>query len=140
MLYKFIKFIAVGFSGVFIDYLITYLCKEKFKLHIYLSNSIGFIVAASSNYVFNRIWTFESANSHIGLEFTTFFVISIIGLIINNLFLFLFHQKTGAGFWVSQKFKLGEKHDYAFYIAKFMAITVTTVWNFYANYYITFSV
>lgn len=139
MLYKFIKFVAVGFSGVFIDYLITYLCKEKLKLQNYLSNSIGFIIAASSNYFLNRVWTFESVNTQIGAEFTTFFVISLIGLFINNLFLFLFYQKTGAGLWVSNKFKLGEKHDYAFYIAKFMAIAVTTIWNFYANYYITFS-
>ena len=124
MIFKFLKFIIVGFSGLIIDFGITFLCKEKVLLNKYLSNSIGFTIAASSNYVFNRIWTFNSNNPNITIEFSSFFFVSIIGLLINNSILWLIHNKMGINF----------------YLAKFGAILVTTLWNFFANYFFTFQV
>jgi putative flippase GtrA len=121
MLFKFFKFVIVGFSGLIVDFSITFLLKEKFKIHRYISNSAGFTIAASSNYLFNRLWTFESNNPRVLQEFGTFFVISLIGLIINNLFLYLFEKKS------------------KFYFAKFLAIMVTSLWNFLANYYLNFT-
>jgi putative flippase GtrA len=121
MLFKFFKFVIVGFSGLIVDFSITFLLKEKLKIHRYISNSAGFTVAASSNYLFNRLWTFQSNNPRVLQEFGTFFVISLIGLIINNLFLYLFEKKS------------------KFYFAKFLAIMVTSLWNFSANYYLNFT-
>ena len=73
LLLKFIKFACVGFSGLIIDFAVTYICKEKIKIHKLISNAIGFAVAATNNYILNRLWTFESSNSQIGLEFIEFF-------------------------------------------------------------------
>lgn len=120
---KFLKFAAVGFSGLFVDYFFTWLCKEKFKIQKYISNSIGFTIAASTNYILNRVWTFESDNPEIATEYTQFIVISLIGLGINNFILWL----------ILKKFKIN------FYIAKFFAICVVTLWNFLANFFITFN-
>ena len=44
MIQQFIKFCVVGGSGVFIDFGITYLCKEWLRLNKYLANSLGFSV------------------------------------------------------------------------------------------------
>ena len=123
MIVKFIKFIIVGFSGLIIDFSITFLCKEKIKLDRYVSNSIGFILAAGSNYIFNRIWTFGSNNPEIAIEFSSFIFVSIVGLIINNSILWLLHNRV----------------DLNFYLSKFGAIMVTTFWNFFANYFYTFN-
>ena len=122
-LFKFVKFCAVGFSGLLIDYGITYVLKEKFKVQKYLANACGFITAASSNYVLNRIWTFQSDSPEILFEYGSFFVISTIGLGINTFILWL----------VIKKYKIN------FYLAKFIAILVTTLWNFLANYLYTFA-
>lgn len=122
-LVKFIKFGIVGFSGVFIDFGTTYICKEWLKLQKYLANSIGFTVAASSNYIFNRIWTFKSRDPDIATEYTEFIVISLVGLGIANLIVWLIHGR----------FKQN------FYLSKLFAIGVVTIWNFFANYYITFA-
>ena len=124
MIIKLIKFITVGFSGLIIDFSITYICKEKVLLNKYLSNSIGFIIAATSNYFFNRIWTFKSENPEILTELSTFFIISIVGLFINNSLL-----------WV-----LNNNFRINFYLAKLGAIIITTFWNFFANYYLTFPI
>ena len=123
MIIQLFKFIAVGFSGLIIDFGITFLCKEKILLNKYISNSIGFAIAASSNYFFNRIWTFNSSNPNITIEFSSFLLVSIIGLLINNSILWLIHNKMGINF----------------YLAKFGAILITTLWNFFANYFFTFS-
>ena len=44
MIQQFIKFCVVGGSGVFIDFGITYLCKEWLRLNKYLANSLGFLL------------------------------------------------------------------------------------------------
>ncbi len=121
MILKFLKFIIVGFTGMVVDFSLTILLKEKLKIHRYIANSTGFILAASSNYLFNRLWTFESNNPKILVEYSTFFIISLIGLGINNLVIFLLEKKL------------------KFYFAKFVAIMVTSVWNFLANYYLNFT-
>ncbi len=120
---KILKFGVVGLSGMVIDFSITYFCKEILKIHKYVSNAIGFTLAASWNYLFNRIWTFESHNPHMGFEFFRFFMVSLIGLGINTLILWL----------LVSKFKLN------FYLSKLIAIAVVMVWNFVLNLMVTFS-
>ncbi len=123
ILAKFLKFGLVGFTGLFVDYGFTFLCKEKLRLQKYLSNAIGFTLAASSNYFLNRIWTFQSTNPEVFLEYSEFILISFIGLILNT---FILWQ-------VVSRFKIN------FYLAKLFAIAVVTVWNFVANLLFTFA-
>lgn len=121
--FKFIKFGLVGFSGLFVDFGITYLTKEKLNIPKYVANAIGFIMAATSNYFLNRVWTFKSNNPEVMVEFTEFFLISIIGLGLNTLLLWI----------LVSKFKIN------FYLAKVFAIALVTIWNFLANAFITFN-
>lgn len=120
---KFLKFGAVGFSGVFVDFGITYLTKEKLGIPKYIANAIGFTTAASTNYILNRVWTFKSTNPEVMVEFTEFFAISMIGLAINTFILWM----------LVSKFRMN------FYVAKIFAIGVVTIWNFLANAFITFN-
>lgn len=123
LIYKFLKFGIVGFSGMLIDFGATYLCKEIFKINKFTSNAIGFILAATSNYFLNRIWTFESYNKEIGTQYLQFMIVSTIGLGINSLVLYF----------------LNDKLKWNFYLSKLIAIAVTTIWNFFANLLFTFS-
>ena len=123
LIYKFLKFGIVGCSGMIIDFGMTYICKEFFKLNIFISNAIGFILAATSNYFLNRVWTFESHSEQIGTQYVQFMVVSVIGLGINSLVLYL----------------LNEKLKWNFYLSKLFAIGITTIWNFFANLMFTFA-
>ena len=120
---KLLKFGLVGCSGMIIDFGITYLCKEILKLNKFLSNGIGFILAATSNYFLNRNWTFNSQNEEIGIQYIQFMIVSAVGLGINSLVLYL----------------LNEKLKWNFYFSKLTAIGVTTIWNFFANLLFTFA-
>jgi putative flippase GtrA len=122
-LLKFIKFSLVGFSGVFVDFGTTAFCKEILKIQKYVANTFGFVLAASTNYILNRVWTFHSNNPNIMLEFTRFFMISLIGLGINLLIIWI----------MSGKFKVN------FYISKLVATLVVVLWNFLINAYYTFA-
>jgi putative flippase GtrA len=121
-LLKFVKFCVVGFSGMLVDFGTTWFLKEKVRINKYIANSTGFILAASSNYIWNRFWTFQSENKQIVTEYFSFILISLAGLGINNFIIFL----------------LNDKMKMNFYISKLFAIGVVTLWNFIMNYLITF--
>jgi putative flippase GtrA len=120
---KFIKFGIVGFSGVLIDFGFTYLTKEYLKAQKYLANAIGFTIAASSNYYLNRVWTFHSHNPNIGMEYSRFLFVSLLGLGISTLVIYI----------LNGRFKMN------FYVAKIFAIGGVTVWNFFVNVFFTFA-
>jgi len=115
-------FVIVGFSGLFVDFGTTYTLKEKVKVQKYIANAIGFMLAASSNYIFNRIWTFHSQNPEIYIEYGKFIFFSAIGLVINTFIIWL----------------LVSKMKWHFYLSKLFAIAVVTFWNFGINLLYTF--
>ncbi|NCD41150.1 MAG: GtrA family protein [Bacteroidia bacterium] len=120
---KFLKFGVVGASGVLVDFGFTVLAKEVLGIQKYISNGIGFTLAATSNYFLNRWWTFESHNPEVVMEYLRFILISMAGLGINTAIL-----------WVLvSRFKIN------FYLSKAGAIAVVTLWNFIMNYLFTFT-
>jgi putative flippase GtrA len=124
LLVKFIKFCVVGFSGMLVDFGTTWILKEKAGINKYIANSTGFTLAATSNYIWNRVWTFHSVNTRIATEYFTFIIISLAGLAINNFIIFL----------------LNDKLKMNFYLSKLFAIGVVTIWNFIMNYLVTFRI
>ena len=82
----------------------------------------GFVLAATNNYIWNRLWTFHSKNEDIPVEYLSFFIISLIGLGINNLTI-----------WI-----LADRLKWNFYFSKLCATAVVMVWNFTMNLFFTF--
>lgn len=122
-LLKFLKFCAVGFSGVGVNFGVTWFFKEICKLNKYLSNIIGFICAATTNYLLNRWWTFQSSNPEVGVEYAKYFLISVIGLGIDTLTVYLLNGKL----------------KWNFYLSKVFAVGAATLWNFFGNLLFTFA-
>ena len=123
ILFKFLKFAMVGSFGLIIDFGTTYLLKEKVKVNKFIANAVGFSLAASNNYLWNRIWTFQSHNPEILFEYSSFILVSVIGLGINTTVLWLLTRKSKRNF----------------YLAKVFATIVTIIWNFSANFLFTFN-
>lgn len=122
MIEQFIKFCVVGGSGVFVDFGITYLCKEWLRINKYVANSLGFLCASTTNYLLNRIWTFRNDNPDIASQYLRFLSIALVGLAINNLTIYLLHERL----------------RWNFYFSKLCAIGVVTFWNFFMNYFFNF--
>ena len=121
-LWKFLKFGAVGFSGVLVNFGVTWFFKEVCKLNKYLSNILGFIAAATTNYMLNRWWTFQSTNPQVGAEYAKYFLISVIGLGIDTLTVYLLNGKL----------------KWNFYLSKVFAVGTAMLWNFFGNLLFTF--
>lgn len=119
---KFLKFCTVGFSGLAIDFGITYLTKERLKLNKYVANSLGFAIASTTNYILNKSWTFHDTNPDAITQFSKYIFIALIGLALNNLIIYLITSKS----------------KITFYWAKLIAIGIVVLWNFIANYNYTF--
>jgi putative flippase GtrA len=119
---KFFRFAVVGASGLVIDFGLTYLCKERFKLNKYFANGIGFFVAATSNFFINRSWTFANADPDVGAQYIKFILFSMIGLFINSLIVWLLNDRLKKNF----------------YLSKAIATGIVTLWNFFSNFFFTF--
>jgi putative flippase GtrA len=99
------------------------LCKEKFQLNKYVSNSAGFSIAVAGNYFLNRHYTFQDVYAPIGMQFVKFFIVSLVGLALSNFFLYLLQKYSGINF----------------YISKAIVIAVVFFWNYSANTLFTFT-
>lgn len=122
LFFKFLKFGIVGATGVVVDFGVTWLLKEQMRLNKYIANSMGFACAVISNYFLNRIWTFHSADPHMGMQFAKFSGVALIGLGMNNAIIYYLSERRGV----------------KFYTAKLIATGVVMLWNFGANYLFTF--
>ena len=120
---KVLRFSVTGLLGAAIDFGVTYLFKEILKVNKFLSNAIGFTLAATLCFFLNKYWTYESQSPLVWSEYFTFIAVSLVGLGINTLVLYL----------------LTEKFGWHFYLSKCFAIGVAAVWNFLANLLITFA-
>src|SRR5215471_19575982 len=116
------KFGIVGFIGMCVDFLVTWLLKEKIRINKYIANSIGFTCAVINNFFLNLKWTFHAGGQNVNIYFIKFILISIIGLGLNNLFVYLFNDRLSINFYVS----------------KALAVVCVFVWNFTANNYFNF--
>lgn len=120
---KFLKFSVVGAIGAVVNFGVTWFLKEVCKLNKYISNISGFVVAATTNYFLNRWWTFQSDNPQIGGEYARYFLVSVIGLGIDTLTVYLLHGKLRWNFYLSKAFAMG----------------AAMLWNFFGNLLFTFA-
>jgi putative flippase GtrA len=81
------KFGVVGLTGYVIN-LAVYAALLGSGAHV--AAAISFVVAAASNYWWNRHWTFALEKSHIGIQGARFFVVSLVAFGVNQLWLVVF--------------------------------------------------
>ena len=127
LILKFVKFGVVGASGMVVHGGVLYLMKEVAGLNPFVANTIGFVTAATTNYILNRIWTFRSREKQVGVEYVKFILVSVVGLGINN-----------GTLWLMGKLLPSWGADWRFYILWVIAVGVTTLWNFFGNMLFTF--
>jgi putative flippase GtrA len=93
------KFGAVGASGYAIN-LVVYTLLLGLGAHA--AAGISFVIAAASNYWWNRHWTFVDTKGHFAYQGMRFFVVSGVAFAANQLWLFVFLDWFGLGKIVSQ--------------------------------------
>lgn len=90
LIYQIIKFGIVGSISFVVDYGIMIALTEAAHVPYLWSCCISFSVAAILNYLFSVKWVFDTSfKNKKTVEFTVFLFMSIIGLILNELFMWL---------------------------------------------------
>ena len=106
---QFVKFAVVGAIGTVVNLAVLKLTlllwgqfneSTPFAVEAFASG-LAFAVAVVNNYVLNRWWTFRSSGT-MGPEFLKFLVVSICGLVLNELVFWVFRAQLDLHVMVSQ--------------------------------------
>ena len=81
------KFSVVGASGYAVNLGVFAILVHLVGLHYLPAAVCSFLVAASNNYTWNRVWTFRHARGHLVFQGMRFLTVSTIALSANLLFL-----------------------------------------------------
>jgi putative flippase GtrA len=90
------KFCVVGAVGYLIN-LAVYDALLHTRLHYLAAATCSFLVAVTSNYTWNRIWTFREHRGHLGVQGARFFAVSLAALGANLVVLHLLVTYTSLG-------------------------------------------
>jgi putative flippase GtrA len=77
------QFGVVGASGYLINLAVFAVVNEALGIHYIGAAIVAFCVAVTSNFWWNRHWTFDAKHGHAGFQAARFFTVSVLALIIN---------------------------------------------------------
>ena len=121
--YQLIRYVFVGGLAFVVDYGLLYILTEYAGLHYLLSATCSFLAGLIVNYLISTTWVFnQSKLKNKWMEFTIFGLIGVVGLGLNNLFLYLLTDKTGVHYMIS----------------KIVVAAIVMLWNFIARRIILF--
>lgn len=153
---RFIKFAIVGAIGAVVDFSVLNLLQAtllrphqpQLELKVALATGIAFTTAVSSNFIWNRYWTYPDSRSRaLSRQLVQFFIVNATGLVFRLWFVkTLFHPLGDAGVDIIAGLGLS---DHAFSaaatsqlgtnIAQFFAVWIVMVWNYFVNRYWTYN-
>ena len=91
LLNQILKFGVVGGLAFIIDYGILIFLTEVFHINYLISTTISFIMSVIFNYIMSIFWVFDvDENKNRTTVFSVFIILSVIGLLLNDLFMWVF--------------------------------------------------
>ncbi len=149
---RFIKFAFVGTLGFIIDIGTVILLQNTIlppesDRQVLLVNSIAFILAVCSNFIWNRFWTYPDSRSYsIRRQLAQFGIVSVIGLIIRNVWMSSAYAALGQlstsmlqGILSEYTPTLIDQNKLGATIALVFGVLIVMIWNFAANRFWTYN-
>ena len=139
---RFLKFALVGTIGAAVDFGSFHFLVSLLGVDAVLSSVLSFTAAITSNFIWNRFWTYpDSRSKPLHHQVLTFFIVNIIGLAIRTpIFATLegplrsfFSRFEFLPLWLVTADRLG----YTFALG--VAVVVVMFWNFFVNRYWTYN-
>lgn len=75
-----VKFSAVGASGYVVNLAVYTTLVHTLDAHYILAAVLAFCVAVTNNFLWNRHWTFDAKDGHMGFQAVRFLTVSVIAL------------------------------------------------------------
>jgi len=137
---RFLKFAAVGVIGAIIDFGVMNLLTQATGMDLVPAGTISFICAVSSNFVWNRYWTYPDSRSRpISRQLVMFFLVNIAGVAIRIPILHyveppLLHVIEDTNLLASLSAEFLAKN-----LTLALAVGIVMLWNFFVNRYWTYN-
>lgn len=108
LLLQIFKFIIVGGTATVIDFVVLFILKEFIGLNEIVANTISFTVSVIYNYIASVKWVFDvDQDKSKSKQFITFIIFSIVGLLINNLILWICIDKLSIYYLIGKAIATG---------------------------------
>ena len=120
----FINYLLIGGFSSLIDIGLLYFLTEFFGLWYFYSSIISYLGGVIPNYTLNKYFNFKNKSKKIIPQFTAFLLVSVWGLFITQILIFLFVEFFNL--W--------------YIIAKIITIAIVIFWNFYGVKKIVFGI
>ena len=120
---QFFRYIFVGGIAFLVDFSSLYVLTDFFGVFYLISAAIAFILGLIANYVMSISWVFNRRTlNNKTIEFSFFAIIGIIGLGLNELFIWFFTAEL----------------NFYYLISKILAAIIILFWNFFARKFALF--
>ena len=126
---QFILFVFIAGLAAVINILLRFIFSNVLKSEFYIAVTLAYIFGMFFNYYFNKKYNFRGSNRNFIHEFQSFFTISMIGLILVNMFSLMFLNLLA---------KIGINQKYLDTFAHVLAVFLVGIYSFLAHKYLTF--
>ncbi|MBO5136416.1 MAG: GtrA family protein [Clostridia bacterium] len=114
MVFQLLKFAIVGVIAAFVDVGVLVFLKELFSVDVLIASAVSFSVSVTVNYILSMAFVFKSKKQSKVKEFIIFVLLSIGGLGLNQLIL-----------WIGVTFT-----SVYYLVIKFLAMVIVPIYNF----------
>ena len=111
---EFIRFALVGGLCFIIDYGLMVALKELLGVHYLIAAAVGFTVSVIVNYILCVVWAFKGVEKTNKVVMAAFFMTSLVGLGLNELFMWIFVDFI----------------HISYLIAKIVTAVLVMIWNY----------
>jgi putative flippase GtrA len=137
---RFVKFAIVGGSGLVLDIALLNIFERNLRLSVPVAVALAFIIAATNNFIWNRLWVYpESRSQKKRKQLPLFLAVNAAGLLINELIFALFQQPiTALMAMIPIPFVQSHYRGIGLNVTKLIAAVIVMLWNFFVNRFVTF--
>ena len=137
---RFLRFMTVGLIGAVVDFSVMNFLSHSLKMSLVVAGSISFVCAITSNFIWNRYWTYPDSRSRpIGNQLAMFFLVNLAGVTIRLPILYFLEPQV-FGLLSNTPFSLPLSTEI---LAKngtlAIAVIIVLFWNFFINRYWTYN-
>ena len=122
-----LRFAVAGVAGFAVELLVLILLKEKLGLDTLIATPIAFLLSVIVNYLICVFWVFDGAREQNKKSQAAFLLTSVIGLLLNELLMFLFRVMWGEDAVLFTVFSFTVS---LYVLNKVIATVIVMIWNY----------
>ena len=128
-----LRFLIAGAAGFAVEIGMLILLKEKLGMDTLIATPIAFTVSVAVNYLICVCWVFAGAKEQNGTSRIAFFLTSAVGLLLNELLMFLFRIAWGEETVLFTVFSFAVS---LYVLNKTLATCMVMIWNYFTKRWI----